>query len=138
MAWKQKIANQQRGKITSYQILRLHNCALTYIEAVKFFVPARRAWILELPRIQATLEALNTPVMDRACLQNLFGVGRRRAIQLMYKFGGYQTGRTFSRKRKIECCTRSAGWLVEITRGNWPGGSDSSRNWNEPKSSCRH
>jgi hypothetical protein len=38
---------------------------------------------------------MNIPVIDRAVLERVFRVGRRRAIQLMDHFGGYQTGRTF-------------------------------------------
>jgi hypothetical protein len=58
-------------------------------------VPAKPSWILELPRIQEELEALNVPVVDRACFERVFGVKRRRAIYLMHQFGGYQAGRTF-------------------------------------------
>ncbi len=35
------------------------------------------------------------PVVDRAVFERLFGVRRRRAIQLMGFFGGFQAGRTF-------------------------------------------
>ena len=41
------------------------------------------------------LEALDLPVVDRACFEQIFRVRRRRAIQLMHQFGGYQSGRTF-------------------------------------------
>lgn len=35
------------------------------------------------------------PVIDRAVVERLFGLGRRQAIELMHRFGGYQAGRTF-------------------------------------------
>ena len=33
--------------------------------------------------------------MDRAALEEVFGVRRRRAIELLHQFGGYQAGKTF-------------------------------------------
>jgi hypothetical protein len=41
------------------------------------------------------LEHLNAPVVDRSVIEDLFGLKRRRAIELMHQFGGYQAGRTF-------------------------------------------
>jgi hypothetical protein len=38
---------------------------------------------------------MEVPVIDRAVFERLFGIRRRRAIQLMHFFGGYQAGRTF-------------------------------------------
>ena len=35
------------------------------------------------------------PVVDRAVIEHIFGLKRRRAIELMHEFGGYQAGRTF-------------------------------------------
>lgn len=58
-------------------------------------MPTKPSWILELPRIRKVLESLETPVIDRAGVEEIFGVRRRRAVQLMHKFGGYQAGRTF-------------------------------------------
>jgi hypothetical protein len=34
------------------------------------------------------------PVIDRAAIQSVFGLGRRQAIELMHKFDAYQAGRT--------------------------------------------
>ena len=44
------------------------------------------------------------PVVDRAGIEHLFGLKRRRAIELMHEFGGYQAGRTFlvDRARLLE------------------------------------
>ena len=35
------------------------------------------------------------PVVDRAGVERIFGLKRRRAIELLHQFGGYQAGRTF-------------------------------------------
>ena len=44
------------------------------------------------------------PVVDRAGIERLFGLRRRRAIELMHQFGGYQAGRAFlvDRARLLE------------------------------------
>ncbi|MBL8216784.1 MAG: hypothetical protein JNK87_39055 [Bryobacterales bacterium] len=44
--------------------------------------------------MRKVLEELDLPVIDRAGIEQIFGVRRRRAIQLMHKFGGYQAART--------------------------------------------
>jgi hypothetical protein len=86
-------------------------------------MPAKPSWILQLPRIQDELEALHLPVADRACFERIFGVRRRRAIQLMHQFGGYQSGRTFfvERVKLLRSLRRIAGgdyeWeLARITK----------------------
>jgi hypothetical protein len=38
---------------------------------------------------------MDVPVVDRAVFERLFGVRRRRAIQLLHFFNGFQSGRTF-------------------------------------------
>jgi hypothetical protein len=58
-------------------------------------MPAKSQWLANLPEIIRELELVQTPVVDRACVETVFGVGRRRAIQLMHEFGGYQAGKTF-------------------------------------------
>ena len=40
------------------------------------------------------LAAVDLPLVDRAAVEHLFGLGRRQAIELMNRFGGYQAGRT--------------------------------------------
>jgi hypothetical protein len=52
-------------------------------------------WLLRLPEILATLTSTNSHVLDRTAFELLFRVRRRRAIQLMGVFGGFQSGRTF-------------------------------------------
>ena len=58
-------------------------------------MPAKAQWLLHVPRILAELAALDVPVVDRAVCERVFGVRRRRAIDLIRAFGGYQAGRTF-------------------------------------------
>src|ERR1019366_7465914 len=67
-------------------------------------MPAKAEWLLRLPEIRAELEHLDVPVVDRAGIERLFGLRRRRAIELMHQFGGYQAGRTFllDRARLLE------------------------------------
>src|ERR1039458_8463150 len=58
-------------------------------------MPAKPEWLLRLPEIRAQLEYLDAPVVDRAVIERIFGLKRRRAIELLHQFGGYQAGRTF-------------------------------------------
>jgi len=58
-------------------------------------MPAKSQWIPRLPDILRLLTALPSPVLDRSGVENLFGVGRRRAILLLHQFGGFQSGQTF-------------------------------------------
>jgi hypothetical protein len=58
-------------------------------------MPARSEWLLRLPEIRAELEHLEVSVVDRSVIERIFGLRRRRAIELLHEFGGYQTGRTF-------------------------------------------
>ena len=58
-------------------------------------MPAKAQWLLRVPEILAELSALDVPVVDRAVCERLFRLRRRRAIDLIRSFGGYQAGRTF-------------------------------------------
>jgi len=58
-------------------------------------MPTKKTWLLRLPEIRKELTAMQVPVVDRAVFERLFGVRRRRAIQLLHYFNGYQSGRTF-------------------------------------------
>ena len=55
---------------------------------------AKARWLLEIPSIVEQLMSLNTPVVDRAICERMFRVQRRRAIDLMQRFGGYRSGNT--------------------------------------------
>jgi hypothetical protein len=58
-------------------------------------MPMKKTWLLRLTEIREELTAMQVPVVDRAIFERLFGVRRRRAIQLLHYFDGYQSGRTF-------------------------------------------
>jgi len=58
-------------------------------------MPAKAQWLLRVPEILEELSALDVPVVDRAVCERLFRLRRRRAIDLIHSFGGYQAGRTF-------------------------------------------
>jgi hypothetical protein len=62
-------------------------------------MPAKPEWLLRLPDIRAELEHLDVPIVDRAGIERIFGLKRRRAIELLHQFGGYQAGRTFLLER---------------------------------------
>jgi hypothetical protein len=57
-------------------------------------VPAKSSWLQRVPEIIETISAMDVPVVDRAICERLFGVRRRRAIDLMQRFGGYRSGNT--------------------------------------------
>jgi hypothetical protein len=58
-------------------------------------MPAKPQWLLRIPEIIHQLRRLDLPVVDRMIVERLFGLRRRRAIDLLHSFGGYQTGRMF-------------------------------------------
>jgi hypothetical protein len=57
-------------------------------------MPAKPSWFTRIPDILDELKQLDTPVIDRHICEILFAVRRRRAIELMQRFGGYRTGNT--------------------------------------------
>ena len=64
-------------------------------------MPAKPAWLLKIPEIVTMLESFDMPVVDRAIIERLFGLRRRRAIELLHRLGGYQAGRTFLVDRHV-------------------------------------
>ena len=58
-------------------------------------MPAKPRWLIRIPEILEELEEIQTPVVDRAMCERLFGLQRRRTITLLHLFGGYQAGSTF-------------------------------------------
>ena len=64
-------------------------------------MPAKPTWLLHIPDIIAQLEVFDIPVVDRAMVEHLFLLRRRRAIELLHRFGGYQAGRTFLIDRRL-------------------------------------
>ena len=61
---------------------------------------ARKLWLLRVPEIRLEVAALQVPVVDRILFERLFHV-RRRAVQLMHTFGGYQTGQALLSDRAV-------------------------------------
>ena len=57
-------------------------------------MPAKSQWLFDIPGILERLRMLEVPVIDRSGCERIFGVRRRRAIELMHHFGGYQSGNT--------------------------------------------
>ena len=73
-------------------------------------MPAKTVWFMKIPEILEQLEAFDVPVLDRAMIEKVFGLGRRQSIELLHRVGGYQAGRTFlvDRHRLIEYLRRLA------------------------------
>ena len=67
-------------------------------------MPAQPQWLLRTPLILEEIAALDLSVIDRAVIERTFGVRRRRAVQLLAAFGGYQAGNTIliERRRLLE------------------------------------
>ena len=63
-------------------------------------MPAKPRWWLQITQILECLETLGTSWLDRSAIERIFGVRRRRAIELLNAFGGFQTGRTFLIERE--------------------------------------
>jgi len=85
-------------------------------------MPAQPTWLLQVPKILEELKEMSVPFLDRAAIEKLFGVRRRRAIQLMYDFGaGYIVGKTFLIERlqlitNLETISRGDEFLFEARR----------------------
>ena len=84
-------------------------------------MPAKAEWLLHIPEILAELTVLDVPVVDRAMCERLFHVRRRRAIDIIRYFGGYQAGRAFliDRERlmtQLEQVRDSPGFKLERQR----------------------
>jgi hypothetical protein len=63
-------------------------------------MPARPLWLDRLQEITRQLDSPGLPpLLDRPCIELLFGVKRRQAIRLLAVFGGYQSGKTFLIRR---------------------------------------
>ena len=59
-------------------------------------MPARPLWLDRLQEITRQLDSPGLPpLLDRPCIELLFGVKRRQAIRLLAALGGYQSGKTY-------------------------------------------
>ena len=64
-------------------------------------MPTRALWLERLPEITRQLDSpALPPLLDRPCIELLFGVRRRQAIRLLAALGGYQSGKTFLIRRE--------------------------------------
>jgi hypothetical protein len=82
---------------------------------------AKAAWLLHIPDIVSMLETFDVPVVDRAVIEHLFGLRRRRAIELLHRFGGYQAGKTFLVDRRmlidhLRCVAEGEDFQMESQR----------------------
>ena len=66
-------------------------------------MPARPQWLLAIPDAIRQLEALDRELLTRRDIEQLFGVSRARAAQLMHTFGADLTGyaRTLPRTKLL-------------------------------------
>jgi len=71
-------------------------------------VPAQPLWFVRLPEIIAEISTMEAPILDRAVVERVFRVRRRRAVEIMGAFGGYQVGRT--------CVVERQKMLAELER----------------------
>lgn len=59
-------------------------------------MPKLPCWYSRVPEILSCLQAPGAPpLLDRAAVEELFGVRRRQAIRLLNAASGYQVGKTF-------------------------------------------
>jgi hypothetical protein len=58
-------------------------------------MPRNAEWTEQLPAALDELRKFPAPVVDRAVLERVLRIGRRTAIRLMNRFGGFQSGKTF-------------------------------------------
>jgi len=84
-------------------------------------MPAKPQWLPRIPAIAERLRALDAPVVDRAVVERIFGVRRRRAIELMGRFGGYRSGNTILLDRlgligQLEAMSAGAEMACELRR----------------------
>jgi hypothetical protein len=84
-------------------------------------MPARPIWHSRLPEIREALDRMATPVLDRAALESLFGLGRRQTIRLMSTFGGHLAGKTFlietaALKERLDALLEKRPVSTEIAR----------------------
>ena len=64
-------------------------------------MPDQPSWIKRLPEILAKLQAPEAPpFLDRAAVEELFHLRRRRAIDLLGLVGGYKLGKTYLAPRE--------------------------------------
>lgn len=73
------------------------------------------------PEIVRQLSSLDSPVVDRTACEKIFGLKRRRAIDVMQHFGGYRSGNTILLDRialiaKLQQFSHSPDLIIEFRR----------------------
>src|SRR3954452_1147931 len=76
---------------------------------------------MHIPEIRSMVADAALPVVDRTAIERLFRLRRRQAIELMHRFGGYQTGRTFLIAREqilaqLDCILSTGEYGQEAAR----------------------
>ncbi len=84
-------------------------------------MPRQPQWYQRVPEAIRALNQFPAPVVDRQGLEHLLGLGRRDAIRLMHRLGGYQCGRTFLVNRDtlaefLHAVGRGDAWHWEARR----------------------
>ncbi|MEO8657470.1 MAG: hypothetical protein ABI693_03330 [Bryobacteraceae bacterium] len=84
-------------------------------------MPRRPQWFLQVPQALAALAEFPAPVVDRSGLETLLSVGRRDAIRLMHRLGGYQSGGAFvigkeDLRRALGAIAEGDTWQWEVRR----------------------
>ena len=84
-------------------------------------MPRKAEWTEGLPSALEELRRFPAAVIDRAILEKVLRIGRRTAIRLMNRFGGFQSGKTFLIDRekliaKLEEVARSEDVTAESDR----------------------
>ena len=80
-------------------------------------MPAKSQWLLQIPTIIEQLRAIAVPVIDRTVVERIFGVRRRRAVELMRRFGGYRAGNAILLDRSgLICQLEAVGAGAEVAQ----------------------
>lgn len=84
-------------------------------------MPRRPQWFLQVPHALAALEEFPAPVVDRSSLEGLLSVGRRDAIRLMHRLGGYRSGGALvigkeDLRRALQAIANGDTWQWEARR----------------------
>src|SRR3984957_10716928 len=83
-------------------------------------MPSQPAWFHRLDEILETLRAMESTYLDRLAIQKLFGVGERRARQLMEGLPGLRGANALPASRQALCERLEPA--VEGSRFQWEAG----------------
>ena len=77
----------------------MHEPCQNNITWYAIIVPPTPAWMARLPQIRFAVAELDSPSLDRAMIEELFGLSRRSAIRLMASLGNPEPGKAMLVKR---------------------------------------